>query len=135
MQTSSGNMPPLMSLALDADASFAPRYRRWRLQIFVITWLAYAGFYLTRKSFSVAKIGIQDDPSLRMTDAQMAWIDGAYLTAYALGQFLFGMAGDRLGTRMVVGAGMLVSVIAAVGMGASTLVVLFGAFFLIQGLC
>jgi len=35
-------------------------YRRWRWQIFAVTWLAYAGFYLTRKSFSVAKIGIQD---------------------------------------------------------------------------
>ena len=34
-------------------------YTRWRWQIFTITWLAYVGFYLTRKSFSVAKIVIQ----------------------------------------------------------------------------
>ena len=34
-----------------------PRYERWRWQIFAVTWLAYAGLYLTRKSFSVAKIG------------------------------------------------------------------------------
>jgi sugar phosphate permease len=111
------------------------RYRRWRWQIFIITWLAYAGFYLTRKSFAVAKIGIQRDPSLGWTDSQLAWIDGAYLTAYALGQFLFGMAGDRLGTRIVVGTGMLFSVVAGIAMGASTAIVLFGAFFLIQGLC
>jgi hypothetical protein len=84
-----------------ADASLAPRYRRWRIQIFVITWLAYAGFYLTRKSFSVAKVGIQDDPSLRMTDAQMAWIDGAYLTAYAVGQFLFGLGATEPSQRLV----------------------------------
>ena len=32
-----------------------PAYERWRWQIFSITWLAYAGFYLTRKAFSVAK--------------------------------------------------------------------------------
>ena len=38
-----------------------PLYERWRWQIFAITWLAYAGFYLTRKSFAVAKIGIQKD--------------------------------------------------------------------------
>ncbi len=110
-------------------------YRRWRWQTFTITWLAYAGFYLTRKSFSVAKIGISHDPSLHMSDATMAWIDGAYLTAYALGQFLFGIAGDRLGTRLVVSAGMLLSVVAAIGMGASKIVVLFGVLFLIQGLC
>src|SRR5688572_23655181 len=110
-------------------------YRRWRWQIFIVTWLAYAGFYLTRKSFSVAKIGIQDDPSLHMTDAQMAWIDGAYLVAYAIGQFIFGIAGDRLGPRRVVAAGMFVSILLALAMGASTWVVMFGVFFLIQGLC
>ncbi len=32
-----------------------PKYERWRWQIFSITWLAYAGFYLTRKAFSIAK--------------------------------------------------------------------------------
>jgi sugar phosphate permease len=32
------------------------RYERWRLQVFAATWLAYFGFYLTRKSFSVAKV-------------------------------------------------------------------------------
>ncbi|MCR1765186.1 MFS transporter, partial [Pseudomonas aeruginosa] len=31
--------------------------QRWRIQIFVITWLAYAAFYFTRKAFSVAKLG------------------------------------------------------------------------------
>src|SRR5262245_38608022 len=98
-------------------------YELLRWQIFAITWLAYAGFYLTRKSFSVAKIGIQKDPTLHMTDRQMALIDGAYLTAYAVGQFLFGMAGDRLGPRIVIAAGILASVISAFAMGASTLVV------------
>ena len=32
-----------------------PKYERWRWQIFGITWLAYAGYYLTRKAFAVAK--------------------------------------------------------------------------------
>jgi MFS transporter, OPA family, glycerol-3-phosphate transporter len=109
-------------------------YRRWRWQIFVVTWLAYAGFYLTRKSFSVAKIGIQKDPSLHMTDAQMAWVDGAYLVAYAIGQFVFGIAGDRMGPRKVVLGGMALSIVSALAMGASTWVILFGVFFLIQGM-
>ena len=126
---------PRMTATLDCARADNSVYRRWRWQIFIITWLAYAGFYLTRKSFPVAKIGIQRDPSLGWTDSQLAWIDGAYLTAYALGQFHFGMAGDRLGPRIVVGAGLLLSSIAAVAMGASTWIVLFGALLLIQGLC
>ena len=37
------------------DVKINPRYERWRWTIFGVTWLAYAGFYLTRKAFSVAK--------------------------------------------------------------------------------
>ena len=52
---------------------------------------------------------------------QMSWIDGSHLTAYAIGQFVWGICGDKLGTRRVVLAGMLASVAAALAMGASTL--------------
>jgi len=56
-----------------------------------------------------------------LTTLQMSWIDGSYLTAYAIGQFVWGICGDKLGTRRVVLAGMLASVAAALAMGASTL--------------
>ncbi len=76
-----------------------PKYEFWRLRIFGITWLAYAGFYLTRASFSVAKIGILEDPNLSLTVENMGVIDGLYLTAYAVGQFVWGMLGVYVGTR------------------------------------
>src|SRR5688572_8956953 len=120
---------PLTAIAEDEDR----RYRRWRWQIFAITWLAYAGFYLTRKSFSVAKVGIQSDASFPLSKFEMSWIDGANLTAYAIGQFVFGIAGDKVGTRRVVLGGMVVSVLAALLMGATTITVLFGVFLCIQG--
>src|SRR5437773_10117494 len=101
-------------------------YSRWRWQIFIITWLAYAGFYLTRKSFAVAKIGLQADPRIGMSKPQMAWIDMANLGAYAVGQLIFGMAGDKVGPRRIVLAGMFGSVLAAVAMGASSAVILLG---------
>ena len=41
-------------------------FQRWRLQIFAITWLAYAAFYFTRKAFSVAKLGIAEDPGFQL---------------------------------------------------------------------
>jgi MFS transporter, OPA family, glycerol-3-phosphate transporter len=110
-------------------------YSRWRRQIFIITWLAYVGFYLTRKSFAVAKIGLQADPRIAMSKPQMAWIDMANLGAYAVGQLIFGMAGDKAGPRKIVLAGMLGSVLAAVAMGASSSVILLGVLFFIQGLC
>ena len=134
-----------------------PTYERYRWQIFGITWLAYAGFYLTRKSFSVAKVvlteckaldlswvGVVDiashaqctvERAVTMTSSQMAWIDFGYLLAYACGQFLWGISGDKFGTRKVILGGMLISVIAGFLMGASSVAIMFGVFFLIQGLC
>src|SRR5438046_5405237 len=109
-------------------------YERWRWQIFAITWLAYAGFYLTRKSFAVAKIGIQSDPMLRMSDVTMGWIDLVNLAGYAVGQFLFGMAGDKVGPRRVVFAGMIGLVIAAFVMGASSVTIIIGVLHCAQGL-
>ena len=110
-------------------------YERWRWQIFAITWLAYFGFYLTRKTFSVAKIGMEQDPDVLLTPSDMAWIDGAYLVAYAVGQFLSGIFADRSGTRKVVLVGMAGSVLAAAAMGASSITVMLGMFFCLQGAC
>jgi len=106
----------------------------WRRRVFFATWVAYAGFYLTRKSFAVAKIGMAEDPSLLLTKAQMSAIDAAFLVSYAAGQFLWGMLGDRKGARRLVLLGMLGSVLTAAAMGLSSAAVLFGLFFCLQGL-
>ncbi|MEX0330398.1 MAG: MFS transporter [Puniceicoccaceae bacterium] len=112
-----------------------PRYEKWRWTIFLLTWMAYAGFYFTRKAFPVAKVGILEDPSIEMGKVEMGYIDGAYGVAYAAGQFIWGIAGDRFGTRPIVIGGMLLSVLVAVAMGMSTHVILFGVLFFVQGLC
>jgi len=111
------------------------QYDRWRWQIFAITWLAYAGFYLTRKCFAVAKIEMGKPTSLGLTDLQMSWVDGAFLTAYAIGQFVWGPCGDRFGPRKVVAFGMLGSVIAAAAMGSVSLAIPLVIFSCLQGLC
>lgn len=111
------------------------RYERYRWTIFSVTWLAYAGFYLTRKSFSVAKTELEKPEVAGWSLGNMAWVDGAYLTAYALGQFVFGMMGDRFGTRVVILSGMMLSIAVAVAMGLSSTVLAFAVLFVIQGLC
>ena len=110
------------------------KYEFWRWRVFCITWLAYAGFYLTRASFSVAKIGIGEDPNISMTSEQMGIIDGIYLTAYAAGQFVWGMLGDKFGSRKIVLFGLLGSIIAGFAMGVSSIMLAFGVFSLVQGL-
>ena len=112
-----------------------PVYESWRRRIFIITWLAYAGFYLTRKSFAVAKIELGKPEGIGLTDIQMSYIDMAFLTTYAIGQFVWGICGDRFGTRKVVLLGLLGSVLAATAMGASSLALFFVVLSGVQGLC
>ncbi|HDS1735900.1 MFS transporter [Pseudomonas sp. BP8] len=108
--------------------------KRWRMQIFAITWLAYAGFYFTRKAFSVAKLGIAEDPNFMLDKAAMANLDAIYLAAYAVGQFTWGMLADRFGPRVVVLGGLLISAAAAVVMGSYATFPIFATCMLIQGL-
>jgi OPA family sugar phosphate sensor protein UhpC-like MFS transporter len=110
-------------------------YEYWRWRIFSITWLAYAGFYLTRKGFSVAKNELKLPEVMGMTKADMAWIDGANSVAYAAGQFVWGPLGDKAGPRAVVLIGLLASVTTALARGLSTTVLTMGVLFAIQGLC
>ncbi len=110
------------------------RYERWRWQIFAITWLAYAAFYFTRKAFSVAKLGIAEDPDFHLDKAAMANLDAIYLSAYAIGQFAWGMLADRLGTRVVVLGGLVMSALAAVVMGSFATLPIFATCMAVQGL-
>ncbi|MER6979841.1 MFS transporter [Streptomyces carpinensis] len=110
--------------------------RRLRWQIFAVTWIAYAGFYFVRQAFSVAKLGILDDPlvSGALTERVLGVIDAVYLAAYAAGQFLWGAWADRFGPRVVVISGMIGAIGAACVMGASSGLLVFGGAMVIQGL-
>jgi OPA family glycerol-3-phosphate transporter-like MFS transporter len=116
------------SRAIDA------KYRRWRWQIFTITWLAYAGFYLTRKAFSVVKNELKKPEVMGLSKGQMSLMDGAYSAAYAVGQFTWGTLGDRFGTRRVILFGMMASLVTSILMGFSNAAVLMGVLFALQGL-
>lgn len=107
-----------------------PKYERWRWQIFAITWLAYVAYYFTRKAFSVAKLGIAEDPSLELDKQMMANIDGLYLAGYAIGQFFWGILADKFGSRVIVLSGLLISILVSTVMGVIPAV---GIFLVVSG--
>lgn len=86
---------------------------------FGATWLAYATYYLGRKGFSVSKARIVKE--LGVGEGTLAAIDTGYLAAYALGQFISGLIGDRIGARRLVSMGMFFAAFtcAAFGMASS----------------
>ena len=122
-----------MNNTAEALASGWKSLQRWRVQIFLITWLAYAAFYFTRKAFSVAKLGIGEDPSFELDKAAMANLDALYLVAYAIGQFTWGIFADRFGPRIVVLGGLIVSALAALVMGTFATLPIFATCMLVQG--
>jgi MFS transporter, OPA family, glycerol-3-phosphate transporter len=126
------------SPALDGirDAEIVPLYRRWRVQTFAVTWIIYAGFYFTRQAFSVAKLGILEDPVLSTTLSKsvLANLDAAYLAAYAAGQFVWGAMSDRFGPRRVLLGGLAVSAVVALLMGLLPALVFLAPLMILQGL-
>ena len=107
----------------------------WQVRIFAITWLAYAGFYLTRKGLSIAKVELKKPEVMGLSTETLSAVDGGYLAAYAAGQFLWGVLCDRFGTRAVVLGGMAASIAVAVAMGFSGGAVALGILFALQGIC
>jgi sugar phosphate permease len=88
--------------------------RGWRVQIFAFSWIAYAGFYLCRKNFSVVMPMLDHHSS--MGKLSFANIISIYSLMYALCQPLFGMLSDRFGPRIVVTMGMCIVVASNVAM-------------------
>jgi OPA family sugar phosphate sensor protein UhpC-like MFS transporter len=79
----------------------------WRVRIFVVTWIAYAGFYLCRKNFSVLMPLLQQHTGI--TKDELATAIFGYSLMYSIGQFVMGTLSDRFGPRRVVTSGMLVA--------------------------
>jgi len=102
-----------------------------RLRVFLLTWVSYATYYFARKNFPVAKRTIQTE--LGVSTAGLAAIDTGYLATYAIGQFAGGWLGDRIGSRRLIGYGMILSALLIAAFGASSSASLFALFFGLNG--
>lgn len=111
-----------------------PRYERWRWITFGITWIIYAGFYLTRQVFSVTKKTLLENTSIGLDRNNLGEIDALNQIAYMIGQFVFGAAGDRFGPRRLLFAGMSLSIAVAVACGFATAAWMFFILLFLQGL-
>ncbi len=107
------------------------RYRKWRIRAFWGTWLAYAGFYLCRKTLTIAQ------PELMKEFGWGASLFGVMLTGYhigyATGQFINGPLSDKWPARKILALGLTATVLLNVAFGFSTSVFLMGLFWALNG--
>ncbi len=92
-------------------------YRKWQYRIFSATWLAYVGYYFTRKAFFVVKSDMAD--SMGLDTMSLAHLGTAYLISYMIGQYSSAYFGRRLGPKLLLLFGMGVSLTCNVIFGAS----------------
>ncbi len=89
--------------------------RRYRVQLFVATWLSYCGFYVVRKVYAVVKLPLKEHFGL--DDVQIAAPWTIYLVTYMLGQFLAAWLGKRMESRRVLAWGMCVAAASNIALG------------------
>lgn len=97
---------------------------------FALTWLSYATYYFGRKGLSVAKTTIE----ATFGERALWGVETGYLAMYALGQFICGGVGDRIGARRLIGFGMLLSAGACVAFGCASLAPIFLVAMMVNGL-
>jgi sugar phosphate permease len=107
------------------------KYQSWRYRIFILSWLAYGGFYLCRKNFSIAMPLLDQD--LGFTKDNFATLLFFYSFFYAMGQFYNGFLSDKFGPRLIVGIGLFLSVLANIFMGFGAALLVFILLLSING--
>lgn len=106
-------------------------FKRWQLKIFVIAWITYALFYLTRANLSIAVPGIMDEYGY--TKTMLGSVGSALFATYAIGQFINGQLGDKFGARKLVTIGIIVSALANIAFGFTTTIFMMILLWAING--
>jgi sugar phosphate permease len=78
------------------------------MRVFALLWTSYAAYYLCRLNFAAAQPAIlREFPDWSAT--RIGWIPSVYAALYAVGQFVNGQLGERLGARAMMTAALLIA--------------------------
>jgi len=122
------SVPPLSS----QPNVLSPGQVTWRWRILVSSYLAYAGYYLTRKTFSICKTTIAKDLNWELGDTAHLWT--AFLAAYTVGMFVHSFIGRRWGPRVLLLGGLGLSMGCNLVFGFANSFATFLAFMVFNGL-
>ena len=111
---------------------FTPDQVKWRWRVLLSTYFAYAGFYLTRKVFTICKTPLAEQFGIELGDIAHVWT--AFLVAYMLGQFFNSLIGRRWGPRVLLLGGLGISLAINVILGFANSYWTFLVFMFFNGL-
>ena len=116
----------------DGQTTLTPQHHIWRWKILIATYMAYAGYYLTRKVFTICKTSIATDLGWELGDTAHIWT--AFLVAYMIGQFVCSFLGRKLGARVLLLGGLGISIVCNTIFGFSNSYATFLVFMFFNGL-
>ena len=123
--TSSTSLPP-------TGGALTREQIAWRWKILIATYCAYAGYYLTRKAFTICKKTIASEFDWDLGSVAHIWT--AYLVAYMLGQFINSFVGREKGPRFLLLGGLGISILCNVVFGFANSYATFMVFMFFNGL-
>lgn len=115
-----------------SEGTFSPEMKKWRRNVLVSTWIAYAGLYFCRKAFYVVKSDLSE--TLGVTVDQLGTVGTVYLVAYTAGQFLCAGLGNRTGPRVLLLGGMALSIVSNLAFGLGNSLASLTVFMALNGL-
>ncbi len=83
--------------------------RNWRWRILLASYLAYAGYYLTRKTFTIVKTTLTVEFQIGLDAIAHVWT--VFLFAYLVGQFVNSYLGRKWGARILLLGGLGISIL------------------------
>ena len=117
---------------LRVETSLTSEQRFWRWRILLATYAAYAGYYLTRKAYTICKTSIQAD--FDWDSQAIAHIWTSYLIAYAVGQFVCSYLGRKHGPRALLLGGLGISIVINAMFGLANSYATFICLMIVNGL-
>jgi len=124
MTTSEGN--------ITRDQALTHEQQSWRWRILISTYFAYAGYYLTRKVFTISMTSLSSDFHVGLDKIAHIWT--SYLLAYMIGQFVNSFIGRKWGPRLLLLGGLGISIVINIIFGFANSYSTFMTFMFFNGL-
>lgn len=113
------------------DERIGPSYRRHRFQVMLTVFFGYAGYYLVRKNFSLAKPYLIREYGF--TTGDVGLIAAGLSVAYGLSKFVMGNVSDRSNPRYFMALGLILSGVVNLVFSSLLSVWLMAALWLLNG--